>query len=240
MIYLKQQLRPRLVFMSSCVCRSALRTRPRHFKDSWIRWRNTWRGVYVYLDDVLVASDSQEQHREHLRALFEALKRFGLVVNREKCVLSQRELEFLGHRVTSSGIRPLTEKVQAVKQYQQPRTVKSLQRFLGMLNFYRRFLPNIAQVLRPLTDALAGKPRQLVWTEQMTSSFRELRNGWRTQRCWRTYSAMLSCCCEQTPVRGQSRARCTRWWQEESSHWHTLVGVQQRQKHATVRMTSSS
>ena len=132
-------------------------------------------GVFVYLDDVLVASSSPAEHVRHLRQLFEALRKFGLVINRGKCVFGRQELEFLGHRVTSSGIRPLPNKVRAVQKYEAPKTVKSLQRFLGMLNFYRRFLPNIAAVLRPLTDALAGKPRVLKWTSQMMSAFEEAK-----------------------------------------------------------------
>ena len=132
-------------------------------------------GVYVYLDDVLVASASPEQHVSHLRQLFESLRWFGLVINKSKCVFGARELDFLGHRVSSQGARPLPEKVRAVQDYAKPQTVKSLQRFLGMLNFYRRFLPNIAEVLRPLTDALAGAPRRLTWTDQMTSAFEEAK-----------------------------------------------------------------
>ena len=132
-------------------------------------------GVYVYLDDVLVASATPEQHLGHLKQLFDALRKFGLVINRGKCVFGASELDFLGHRVSSAGVRPLAEKVRAVKQYRAPQTVKSLQRFLGMLNFYRRFLPGIAAVLRPLTDALAGAPKKLVWTAAMTSAFEEAK-----------------------------------------------------------------
>ena len=133
-------------------------------------------GVYVYLDDVLIASDTPEQHAAQLRKLFEALKRFGLVINQSKCVFGARELKFLGHRVTADGIRPLPGKVQAVLRYEPPKTVRALQRFLGMLNFYRRFLPRIAEVLRPLTDALAGAPKRLFWTPQMESAFKEAKN----------------------------------------------------------------
>ena len=80
-------------------------------------------GVFVYLDDVLVASASLAQHAQHLWLLFEALKRFGLVINRAKCVFGVREIEFLGHRVTSEGIKPLQQKVHAVQQYCQSKTV---------------------------------------------------------------------------------------------------------------------
>ena len=127
-----------------------LKMQPSHFSDSWMKWYN-------------------------LRQLFEALRKFGLVINRSKCVFGTRELDFLGHRVSSAGVRPLPEKVRAVKDYQVPQLVKSLQRFLGMLNFYRRFLPNISAVLRPLTDALAGSPNQLIWTSPMTSAFEEAK-----------------------------------------------------------------
>ena len=129
------------------------------------------RGVFVYLDDVLVASMSLAQHESDLRALFQTLKTFGLVLNTGKCVFGVRQLEFLGHLVSEKGIKPLPGKVEAVRQFERPQSVKSLQRFLGMVNFYRRFLPNIASTLRPLTDALAGAPRRLVWTSDMTSAF---------------------------------------------------------------------
>ena len=128
-------------------------------------------GVFVYLDDVLVASPTAEQHKSDLRQLFSALRQFGLVLNVNKCVFGVQELEFLGHKVSQRGIRPLPEKVEAVQQLERPRSVKALQRFLGMVNFYRRFLPKAAAVMRPLTDALAGAPKQLVWTQEMTSSF---------------------------------------------------------------------
>ena len=128
-------------------------------------------GVFVYLDDVLIASATVKQHLQHLRQLCAALKQFGLVVNSEKCVLGAEQLEFLGHKVSRHGIEPLREKVAAISDFETPRTVKSLQRFLGMINFYRRFLPGIAEVLRPLTDALKGSPKKLVWTAGMTHSF---------------------------------------------------------------------
>ena len=132
-------------------------------------------GVFVYLDDILVASATPEQHAKHLRQLFESLKKFGLVINEAKCVFGMHELEFLGHRVTSEDVRPLTDKVRPVQQYEAQKTVKYLQRFLGMLNFYQRFLPRIASVLRPLTEALAGAPRQLKWTAPMMSAFNEAK-----------------------------------------------------------------
>ena len=132
-------------------------------------------GVSVYLDDLLVASASPLQHLEHLQQLFQALKRFGLVINPEKCVFGVKELEFLGHMVDHKGIQPLQAKVQAIIEYRAPQTIKALQRFQGMIHFFRRFLPQIEETLRTLTDALIGSPRQLMWTSTMTSAFEEAK-----------------------------------------------------------------
>ena len=128
-------------------------------------------GVFVYLDDMLVASATPEQHERDLWQLFAALRRHGLVLNVGKCIFGVPELEFLGHRVTAKGISQLPCKVSAVQRFERPWTVKTLQRFLGLINFYRRFLPGIAATMQPLTDALAGAPHQMMWTDAMTSAF---------------------------------------------------------------------
>ena len=74
-------------------------------------------GVFVYMDDILVASASPEQHLRHLRALFTALKRFGLCVNKEKCLFGVSQLDFLGHRLSKHGIQPLPDKVKAITEF---------------------------------------------------------------------------------------------------------------------------
>ena len=132
-------------------------------------------GVFVYLDDVLMTSATAEQHEKDLRQLFSTLKQFGLVLNKGKCIFGVPEMEFLGHSVSAQGISPLPGKIEAVKRFEQPQSVKSLQRFLGLVNFYRWLLPNVTETLRPLTEALVGAPRQLKWTESMTSVFRQVK-----------------------------------------------------------------
>ena len=97
--------------------------------------------VYIYLNDILVACNSPDEHRKHLRQLFERLADYGLVVNHKKCVLGKSSLEFIVHCVTSSGVRPLQERVQHIADFPRPQSTKSLKEFLGMLKFYRRFVP---------------------------------------------------------------------------------------------------
>jgi Reverse transcriptase (RNA-dependent DNA polymerase) len=113
---------------------------------------------FVYLDDLLVASRSVEDHRRHLREVLRRLQENGLVVNCDKCVFGQRQVEFLGHTIAAGGISPLSDKVAAIWRFPRPSTVRELQAFLGLFNFYRRFVPAAAPILRPLTDVRNSSP----------------------------------------------------------------------------------
>ncbi|CAH8500068.1 unnamed protein product [Schistosoma mattheei] len=110
--------------------------------------------VFAYIDDVLIASSSLEEHIQHVQILFDRFKKHGVVINPSKCIFAVPALEFLGHYIDSQGIKPLQTKVEDITNYPEPTSVKSLRRFLGMCNFYRRFLPRCAEVLQPLTDLL--------------------------------------------------------------------------------------
>lgn len=112
--------------------------------------------TYGYIDDILLFSSSLEEHKRHLRQLFDRLRQYGILVNTTKCTFGQSVVEFLGYEVSATGTKPLDTKVQAIQEFAAPKTVKELRRFLGMLNFYRRFIPNAAQLQAPLNNALAG------------------------------------------------------------------------------------
>jgi len=130
--------------------------------------------VFAYLDDVLVGSRDEDQHADHLRQLFCRLRDHGLVINAEKCLFGVAELDFLGHRVSAAGASPLPAYVEAVAVFPPPTTVKELQQFLGLVNFYRRFLPGVAATLRPLTDALQGSKKgadKLDWSGDKAAAF---------------------------------------------------------------------
>jgi hypothetical protein len=81
-------------------------------------------------------------------------------------------VDFLGHRVTAAGISPLQSRVEVVQKFPRPVNAKQLMSFLGLINFYRHFLPHAAHVLKPLTDSLAGsQPSTLAWSDEMLSAF---------------------------------------------------------------------
>ena len=110
--------------------------------------------TFVYLDDILIASSTEKEHMDDLKAVFRRLIDHGLVIRLEKCLFGVSSLEFLGHQVSKKGSSPTQAKVKVIQTFPQPSTVKGLQAFLGMINFYHRFLPNIAATLSPLYGAL--------------------------------------------------------------------------------------
>ena len=112
--------------------------------------------VYCYLDDFLIFSRTEDEHEEHLRQVFTRLEKYGILVNTSKCVFGVKEVNFLGYSISEQGCRPLDKKVQAIREFPVPSNVRQLRAFLGMLNFYRRFLPQAAQIQAPLHALLTG------------------------------------------------------------------------------------
>lgn len=110
--------------------------------------------VYAYIDDILVARRTEQEHQDHLRCLFRKLDEHGLMINPEKSHLGVSSVSFLGHQIDCHGIRPLTSKVKAIQEYPQPQTARDLRGFLGLVNFYRRFVPGCAKLLQPLQEIL--------------------------------------------------------------------------------------
>ncbi|GFR81953.1 Pol polyprotein [Elysia marginata] len=129
--------------------------------------------VFVYLDDILISSSSDKEHLQDLHTVCSWLQDFGLVIKLEKCILGQKRLDFLGHEISQLGTIPLPSKVDAVKNFPRPCTVKGLQGFLGMLNFYHRLIPHAAAILHPLHKVIKqpGSRKILDWTLEMDVAF---------------------------------------------------------------------
>ena len=144
--------------------------------------------VYVYIDDILVASETPEQHYQDLKTVFQILSENGLVVQRSKCILGRESLEFLGYHVDSEGVLPLPTRVEAIKAVPAPTTLKELQRFLGMVNYYRKWIRHAAHHLQPLFNTLNGpkvkkgerkikRPKTLSWTSEHEASFTAIKEA---------------------------------------------------------------
>lgn len=134
--------------------------------------------AFVYIDDVLIASKNSQEHREHLQHVCKLLADNGLVVNKEKSILGVATVPFLGHMVTASGITPMPDKVEAISAYEEPSDRAGLQRFLGMINYYRRFIQNAANILTPLHRvATLPKSQPYVWSEECKTAFVEAKHA---------------------------------------------------------------
>jgi hypothetical protein len=97
--------------------------------------------IFVYLYDILIASPCMQSHKQHVAEVLNILQNNGLVINTAKCIFGVAAVDFLGHRVSSTGIKPLADRVVAIQAFPQPNTIKELQSFLGLVNFYRCFVP---------------------------------------------------------------------------------------------------
>uniref|UniRef100_A0A1X7T8A0 Reverse transcriptase domain-containing protein n=1 Tax=Amphimedon queenslandica TaxID=400682 RepID=A0A1X7T8A0_AMPQE len=129
---------------------------------------------YAYIDDVLIASNTREEHLEHIKAVPQRFNDHGIVINPSKCQFGVSELVFLGHIVNKDGIRPLPEKIEALRTYPRPTTQRKLREFLGLINFYNRIVPNLASLLSPLYKYLGKEyknTKEIVSTEDSIAAF---------------------------------------------------------------------
>ena len=112
-----------------------------------------------YLDDILVTGRSNEEHIRNLRTVLQRLQEHGVRLRREKCSFFQNSVEYLGYLITAEGVHTTSKKVEAVVEVPAPQNVSELRSFLGLLNYYGKFIPNLASILHPLHSLLrSGQP----------------------------------------------------------------------------------
>ena len=127
-----------------------------------------------YLDDIIIFSKTEEEHLQHLEEIFVRLRKFGLKMKCEKCSFFKKHIQYLGHLVSEREFKPLPEKLESIRKMPAPRTAKEVKQFLGLIGYYRKFVPCFADISRPLTKLM----RQNVvfeWTDQCSKAFNHLR-----------------------------------------------------------------
>ena len=118
-------------------------------------------GVVCLMDDVLIHGRTQTKHDQRLEAVLLRIKESGLTLNKDKCVFSKPQVKFLGQVLSASGISPNPDKVSAVEKMRPPTSVGEVRRFLGMVNQLGKFVPNLADLTKPLRDLLSKRMQSL-------------------------------------------------------------------------------
>ena len=130
--------------------------------------------VAVYIDDVLVFSQTIEEHLNHLQTVIERIEGAGLMLKPTKCRFARQEVEYLGHVVTPEGLKPDRKLVEAITEFSAPTDVNGVRRFLGLASYYRRFIGGFARIAAPLRE-LTRKNALFKWTGQCEEAMRTLK-----------------------------------------------------------------
>ena len=125
--------------------------------------------VLIYLDDVLIFSPSQEQHRQDVLVVLQRLQEKKMRVKWEKCEFEKEQVLFLGHQIKDGRISVDSNKLSKLTEWTAPlKTTKQVRQFMGFVSYYRAFIPEFATITAPITDLLRGKKQQIEWTEMAT------------------------------------------------------------------------
>ena len=134
----------------------------------------TWKFLLCYMDDILIYSQTFEEHLVHLDQVFKRLREANLKLKPSKCHFATEKVLYLGHFISSKGIHVNEDKIKAVKDFPRPKTVRKLRGFLGLCSYYKRFVPNFAKIAAPLYQLLK-KDVTFSWDTEKDHSFANLK-----------------------------------------------------------------
>lgn len=132
-------------------------------------FKNT-RNISLYLDDILITGCNIQDHRSKVREVLGILKK----ANKSKCVFEKSEVKYLGHVINANGMRPILDKLEVIRNALEPKNVTQLKAFLGMLNYYARFIPNRAHILGPLHNLLK-KNAVFKWNDECKNAYESVK-----------------------------------------------------------------
>jgi hypothetical protein len=130
--------------------------------------------IVIYLDDIIVFSDSDDQHLKHLRKVFQKCRKFCISLNPKKSNFGMQEGKLLGHIISKEGIKIDPNRVEAILNIDTPKSKKEVQSFLGKVNFLRRFIPNLAEITKYITNMLR-KGNEIKWNPEARKSFEDIK-----------------------------------------------------------------
>lgn len=140
--------------------------------------------ICTYIDDIVVASSTFEEHIERLDVVFSRLSQHNLKVNPKKCQLAKNKINYLGFQVTDGKILPDGRNIETIERFPTPKNIKGVRSFLGLCNFYRKFIPHFADIAMPLTR-LTKSGIKFLWSESTERAFEDLKKCLITYPCLR-------------------------------------------------------
>ena len=143
---------------------------PAYFQLLMNKVLNGLKFVMTYLDDIIIFSENESQHLEHLETVFSCLREAGLKMKRSKCDFFKSKIHYLGDLISPEGISPLPNKLDCIQHMPAPKNAKEIKQFLGLTGYYRKFVPRFADISRPLTT-LTKKDKKFEWTPSCQKSF---------------------------------------------------------------------
>jgi transposase InsO family protein len=133
--------------------------------------------VIAYMDDILIFSRSAEEHIKHVRQVLCRLREFHLRANRAKSHFAIKSVKFLGHLVSQHGVQLHPDNLQAIQNMQPPKTKKELERFLGLGNYFAKFIPHFATIAEPLFTLKRRHARNFIWLERHQEAFNQVKDA---------------------------------------------------------------
>ena len=130
----------------------------------------------VYMDDIIIYSNTVQEHKGHLRAVLQRIRASGMKIKKKKCEFFKAEIEYLGHRISEGCLKPSLTKVETLYRIQRPRTMRQILSFLGLASYYRKFIRNFAAIASPLYD-ITGKNQKYQWNPEAEEAFNTLRTA---------------------------------------------------------------
>lgn len=164
----------RLMFGISCA--------PEHFQKILERILLPCEGVVNFIDDIIVFGSNENEHNTRLKNVLKVLKQNNVLLNENKCIYKTAKIEFIGHELTSQGIKPLDKYIKGIDDFREPKTIEEVQSFLGLINFIGKWIPNLATLTEPLRKLLRLKLHKNTditnyWKQEQIKSFLELKKS---------------------------------------------------------------
>ena len=149
---------------------------PAYFQELMTGILKDFNFAIAYLDDIIIFSKTPQEHLSHIRKVFEKLKSAKLSMKKSKCNFFSKEIQYLGHILSTTGIRPLPSKTHAIRHMQPPTTPKQVQAFLGLVRFYSKFIQGFTKIAKPLT-LLTRQQVKFEWTSVCHTTFLHLKEA---------------------------------------------------------------